>query len=172
MGKSLFIFLLLLSLAAIGQAQTPPTGPDKLVGTWLLDNSKSDPKIKYDEVKIIISYEGSEVRITRHLTSKSGEKKTNEAVFYTDGREDTVDLTDGPSKAVTQWKNERLIRSYITYSPSSRQEIETIEEWVVSKDGQTLTIEVFMQPAGKNKERGIKSSYARRTMKRVNRRIA
>lgn len=165
------MLLLLLCLVAGSQAQTPSAGPYKLVGTWLLDNSKSNPKVQYDEVKIIIAYDPPEIRITRNLTSKGGEEKTNEAVFYTDGREDTVDLPDGPSKAVTQWKNERLIRSYITYNRSSRREIESIEEWVVSKDGQTLTIEVFMQYLG-NKERGVKTSSARRTMKRVNRRIA
>jgi hypothetical protein len=152
---SIFCFVLLCglgtTLAAAQGRQTAKTKPD-FSGTWLLDLKKSNvgPSAKPDQPLKIVHHD-PELRIT-HMVGSNGQK---DFVYYTDGRGETnattMLLSTGTdmklpgdkdiTKSKTKWSGDKLVTRFTLRSVIGGHplEFEIIDEWKLSKDGQTLT---------------------------------
>jgi hypothetical protein len=152
---NIFCFVLICALgttSALAQVkQTARAKPD-LSGTWLLDPKKSNvgPSAK-PEKPLKISHHDPELRIT-HMVASNGQK---DFVYYTDGRGETnattMFLSTGTdvklpgnkdvTKSKTKWSGDKVVTRFTLTSLIAGHpvEFEIIDEWKLSKDGQTLT---------------------------------
>jgi hypothetical protein len=153
---NIFCFILICGFgttpAAAQIKQTTKTKPD-FSGTWLLDRKKSNvgPSAKPDQ-PLKIAHHDPEFRIT-HLVASNGQK---EFVYYTDGRAETNTTTmflstntdinprgfdKDVTKSKTKWSGDKLVTRFTLQSIVGGHplEFEIIDEWKLSKDGQTLT---------------------------------
>lgn len=152
-------FLLLVNAFALtsaaAQSKQSKPKPD-FSGMWLLDRKKSnigDSTRPDKPIKIV--HRDPELRIT-HSFSASGQSQPKEFVYYTDGRGEsnqaTAFLSTGVdfnpqahdkdvAKSKTKWSGDKVItRSPLRSVIAGRvMEFEMIDEWKLSKDGQTLT---------------------------------
>ncbi len=138
--------------AAAQGKKTTKAKPD-LSGTWLLDPRKSNvgPSAKPDQ-PLKIAQHDPELRIT-HMVASNGQK---DFVYYTDGRGETntttmflsTDTDMNPrghdkdvTKSKTKWSGDKLVTRFTLSSVIGGHplEFEIIDEWKLSKDGQTLT---------------------------------
>ena len=122
------------------------TIPD-LSGVWALDESRSeiDPRIrnKEEDYALTIVHKEPEIRLTKTY-QQYGRKKTEESIYYTDGRPEFHSRTGKNSEPVTRWRGDNLVRKSVTAPYGGRSgifqvETVTIEEFQLSTDGKTLT---------------------------------
>lgn len=142
--------LLLFLVVGVSVAQTTSgsktkTTPD-LSGVWALDESRSeiDPRrIKEENYVLTIVHKEPEIRLTKTY-QQHGRNKTDEAIYYTDGRPEYHSRTGKDSEPVTRWRGSKLVRKSVTApagmsGPYPSLEIVMTEEFELSADGKTLT---------------------------------
>ena len=122
------------------------TLPD-LSGVWALDESRSeiDPRLtdKVQDYVLTIVHKEPEIRLTKTY-QQYGSKKTEESIYYTDGRPEYHSRTGKNSEPVTRWRGNKLVRKSVTAPFGPRMgsfPVETvmIEEFQLSADGKTLS---------------------------------
>jgi len=126
------------------QRQTQTQSTPDFSGTWVLDEHQSYPVSKRTKISSILNLaqRDSEIRMTERWTM-DGQNFAREVVLYSDGRGAKNYGYDGHTcNAKTEWKAKTLVtRSKCTYT--SRNYVahyeETVDEWRLSKDGNTLT---------------------------------
>jgi hypothetical protein len=139
------IFIVSVLWVCLGQAAAKPD----LSGVWRLDGSRSkvDPnvaEITKDYVVTIVQKE-SEIRMTTSY-QKDGRNVIEKSTYYTDGRNE-IDLRTGrkDDESTTRWRGNKLVRRITSkilgnVQTYPRFEAITIEEWELSADGKTLTL--------------------------------
>jgi hypothetical protein len=111
-------------------------------GKWSLE-SRNGTKIIGDKVLLIISQTGPEMKMVQE-SSQGGVVQQRQRTYYTDGRGETNNFDTRLIRlnSITKLKKKALV---IKYSLPSIRENNTlvvnewVEEWILSKDGQTLT---------------------------------
>jgi hypothetical protein len=142
---SLLLFLF-LAFTVFGQTEKEKSNkkekPD-FSGTWILDKSKSK-KPSYD-LTLTVAHREPELKITSVFESR-GEKKTQEQVYYTDGRRlsDFKEYSGNVSQEMYWLGSNIILKSSSAFRLGGRgnRETETIEEWEISKDGNFLTVTI------------------------------
>ncbi len=135
------IFIVSVLWVCLGQTTAKPD----LSGVWRLDESRSkvDPsvaEITKDYVVTIVQKE-SEIRMTTSY-QKEGRNVIEKSTYYTDGRPE-IDLRTGRKVegSTTRWRGNKLVRRIATKMVDNLPiEAVTIEEWELSADGKTLTL--------------------------------
>ena len=135
------LFVLMLTFAAFGQAETSLSRkkdkPD-FSGTWILDRTKTK-KVDYDLTLIVVHRE-PELKVTGKFDSK-GVKKTEERIYFTDGRRTPDVRTDYfDCSHETRWAGRNIFHKIIESSIGGGDERFKTEEWKLSKDGKDLII--------------------------------
>lgn len=146
--RSVFFLCLVFGVAV---AQTTngsktKTIPD-LSGVWALDESRSEinPRLrnKEEDYVLTIVHKEPEIRLTKTY-QQHGKKKTEESIYYTDGRPEYHSRTGKNSEPVTRWRGDKLVRKSVA-PPSGgtsgifQVENVLVEEIELSADGKTLT---------------------------------
>ena len=145
--RSVFLLCLVfgVSVAQTTSGSKTKTIPDLSSG-WALDESRSeiDSRLrnKEDDYVLTIVHKEPEIRLTK--TYQHGSKKTEESIYYTDGRPEFHSRTGKNSEPVTRWRGDKLVRKSVTAPFGPRMgsfPVETvmIEEFQLSVDGKTLT---------------------------------
>ena len=101
---------------------------------------------KSSEKSIKIEQNDPEIRITRKFESFS-----IPTVYYTDGRGETFKSPANPIavQSKTKWDGDKLVIHYVgggSVGFTGARNVNIIEEWKVSKDGQTLTKKIIVIP--------------------------
>jgi hypothetical protein len=114
--------------------------PADFSGKWSLE-SKNDNKVAGDKTTLVISQTGPEIKVVQE-SSQGGTQR--EFTYYADGRGETnpSESSGQPFKSVTSWKKKALIIKFSFPSTRANNNVvvnERIDEWTMSKDGQTLT---------------------------------
>ena len=150
-----FVFGLALSCAfgtcAAGKTAegNDKTKPD-FSGTWALDRGKSDygpfaaSPASRAEVTLEIAHRGPELRVTRRSRAEGRGERTQESVFYTDGRGELNPPTLGRvgTKTKTGWEGGKIVaRARLERRAAGGKTVafEVSEKWELSADGRTLT---------------------------------
>lgn len=138
-----FYVLLVLSVVlqfGLLSVQSEKQQPD-FSGKWSLESTNG---IKGTGAKatLIISQTGPEIKIVQE--SSQGATQQRELTYYADGRGETNPSDSGgkPFHSVTSWKKNALVIKFSLPSTRANNNVvvnERIDEWTVSKDGQTLT---------------------------------
>lgn len=119
-----------------------------LSGVYALDKSKSDTGkgIEGYALKLEIAQRGPEITFVRRR-SVGGKETVSSRTFYTDNRgEPTLLINGAPQmqqqyvKSKTKWSDDKLVTSYTVKQTGAGRTVgyEAIEEWKLSKDGETL----------------------------------
>jgi hypothetical protein len=118
--------------------------PD-LSGTWVVDKTrseKSDNPLEDSETSVTIQQNDPEIRMVRRFSSAGGAFEVP-LVYYSDQRgQDYKDPATGQSlKSKTKWDGDKLVRRSVVRRIIMGRivDVDMIEEWKLSKDGQTLT---------------------------------
>jgi hypothetical protein len=146
--RSVFFVCLVfgVSVAQTTNSSKTKTIPD-LSGVWALDESRSeiDPRLRKEEDYVLtIVHKEPEIRLIKTY-QQYGRKKTEESIYYTDGRPEYHSRTGKNSKPETRWRGNKLRRKSVTSPYGGRsgifQHLEDvmIEEFELSADGKTLT---------------------------------
>ena len=111
-------------------------------GKWLL-KSTNGKKVIGDKTTLIISQTGPEIKVVQE-TSQGGTQQQRELTYYADGRGETnpSDSGDKQFHSITSWKKSALVIRFSFPSTRANSNVvvnERIDEWTMSKDGQTLT---------------------------------
>ena len=142
------------------QAQSAPN----LSGTWELveingSKKSKQPPGKFPELTLVISQEGSEIRITKKRT-RQGIQTVQDYSYYTDGRgEKNSGRTEvwGDDErgfeSVSRWQKDRLVNRYdrrVTLQTGSKttsagytnvnSSVNRTDEWRLGRDGMTLVM--------------------------------
>src|ERR1041385_7982198 len=146
MRKVLFIFVVTVVYASLAQAQGKPR--PNLAGKWIVDLTKSETttnSFEDSEVWMIIEQHEPEIRMVRKYESVT---PTVASVYYTDGREGSFNTPDNKltMKTQTRWDGDKLVIHYIgTWNMTTgTRNINTINEYKLSKDGNTLTKKIIV----------------------------
>lgn len=139
-----FFVLLVLSVASqLGfvSIQSESKQRTDFSGKWSL-KSKNGKKVVGDKTTLIISQSGPEIKVMQE-SSPGGTPQQRELTYYADGRGETNPSDSGkPFHSVTSWKKNALVIRFTLPSTRANNNVvvnERIDEWTVSKDGQTLT---------------------------------
>ena len=146
--RSVFLLCLVfgVSVAQTTSSSNTKTIPD-LSGVWDLDESRSqiDSRLrnKEEDYVLTIVHKEPEIRLTTTY-QLHGSKKTEESIYYTDGRPEFHSRTGKNSEPVTRWRGDKLVRKSVTAPFGPRMgsfpvEMVMIEEFQLSSDGRTLT---------------------------------
>jgi hypothetical protein len=150
-----FVFGLALSCALFACAAGDAAGGDEKAkpdfsGTWALDKSKSNygpfaasPAAR-EEVTLEIVHREPELRVTRRSRAEGRGERTQESVFYTDGRGELNPPTLGRigTKTKTGWEGGKIVaRARLERRAADGRAVtfEVSEKWEPSADGRTLT---------------------------------
>jgi hypothetical protein len=135
----------LLMCLQVGWAQAQK--PD-FSGTWKLDKEKSEVGNEERNGRfrggmfdsLVIEHKDPELIIRRKMTLPSGEERTLESKYTTDGKDNTNEGFRGmTSKSKTHWEGGKLITESTMETP--RGTMETKEVRSLSADGKTMTVE-------------------------------
>jgi hypothetical protein len=152
MKRTIAYLLLLLSsqvCVAVAQSRQGIIGdkPD-LSGTWALDNSRGN-YIKFNTdvaragITLIISHHEPELKIRRKFIL-DGHERTQEPIYYTDGRGETnpAMMVDQFIKSKTKWDKRKLVTksSLKTSMRGNMIYTDAMEKWELSPDGKTLIV--------------------------------
>lgn len=113
-------------------------------GAWVLDEAKSTSSSgkgnRITNYNLNIEHHEPEIRFSKKF-KQDGREVTEEVVYYTDGRPEFSSRKGGrDSEPVTRWRGQKLVRRSVKESTGSfKMRFETLEEWVLSDDGQSLT---------------------------------
>ena len=146
MSKPLAIVFLVLLCSALAAAQNKPK--PNLSGTWIIDSAKSENSNNFleDSVKsVTIEQNELEIKITRKL-----DRVSIPAIFYTDGRGETY-KSPGSSMGMqskTKWDGDKLVIHFVGggIGFTGARNLNVVEEWKLSKDGQTLNKKIIVIP--------------------------
>jgi len=147
LGGISLILTLSVCLAQSGGKKSGKKTPPDLSGTWTLDYSRSslDPALKRQTLDYVLTivHREPEIRITKKY-KQSGSEKSEEIVYYTDGRAELTSRGGHPDpESITRWQGDKLVRR-TTYGLDGVQtspplEVVRTEEWKLSLDGKNLT---------------------------------
>ena len=137
-----FSVLLVLSVVApfsLVNAQSESKQQADFSGKWSLE-SKDGNKVTGDKTTLIISQTGPEIKV---LQESSQRGTSQEFTYYSDGRGETNPSNSGGQfRSITSWKKNALVIKFSLPSTRANNNVvvnERIDEWTMSKDGQTLT---------------------------------
>jgi len=146
MYKTVAITCLILFCSALAAAQNKPK--PNLSGSWIVDSTKSEKTnnwLEDSEQSMTIEQNEPQIRITRKYESQS-----IPTVYYTDGRGATYkSQTSGTAvQTTTKWDGDKLVIHYVGggLGVTSVRSVNLVEEWKLSKDGQTLTRKIIIIP--------------------------
>ena len=143
-----FLFFVFgVSVAQTKNGSKTKTIPD-LSGVWALDesNSKIDPRLrdKVEDYVLTIVHKEPEIRLTKTY-QQYDKQKTEESIYYTDGRPEFHSRTGNNSEPVIRWRGNKLVRKIVSApfsAPSGNfppVETSMTEEFELSADGKRLT---------------------------------
>ena len=138
-----FPVLLVLSMVlqfSLVSAQSELKPQTDFSGKWSLE-SKGGKKVTGDKTTLIISQSGPEIKVVQE-SSQGG--TSQQLTYYADGRGETNPSDSGGQqfRSVTSWKKNALVIRFSLPSTRVNNNVvvnERIDEWTMSKDGQTLT---------------------------------
>src|SRR6185369_13932544 len=147
MYKTVAIICLILCCSALAAAQDKPK--PNLAGSWIVDSAKSEKTANFiedSEKSITIEHHDPEIKTARKFESFS-----IPTVYYTDGRGETFkSQTSGAAiQSKTKWDGDKLVIHYVgggIVGFAGARNVNVIEEWKLSKDGQTLTKKIIVIP--------------------------
>lgn len=158
-----FLFLVFgVSVAQTTTGSRTKTLPD-LSGVWALDESRSelDPRrVKQQDYVLTIIHKEPEIRLTKTY-QQYGKQKTEESIYYTDGRPEFQSRTGNNSEPVTRWRGNKLVRKLVSApygAPSGNfppVETSMTEEFELSADGKTLTRTLTLSGTVMRKQRFV-----------------
>jgi hypothetical protein len=158
-----FLFLVFgVSVAQTTTGSKTKALPD-LSGVWALDESRSelDPRrVKQQDYVLTIIHKEPEIRLTKTY-QQYGKQKTEETIYYTDGRPEFHSSTGKNSEPVTRWRGNKLVRRMVSSpygAPSGVLppiEVSMTEEFELSADGKTLTRTITLSGTLMRKERFV-----------------
>lgn len=140
-----FFIVLVLSVASqldLVSIQGESKQQNDFSGKWSL-KSKDGKTVIGDKTILIISQTGPEIKVVQEA-SHGGTTQQRELTYYADGRGETNPSDSGgkPFRSVTSWKKNSLVIRFSLPSTRANNNVvvnERVDEWTVSKDGQTLT---------------------------------
>ena len=138
-----FSVLLVLSVVLqfnLVSAQSESKQQTDFSGKWSLE-SKGGNKVTGDKTTLVISQSGPEIKIVQE-SSQGG--TSQQLTYYADGRGETNPSDAGGQqfRSVTSWKKNALVIKFSLPSTRVNNNVvvnERIDEWTMSKDGQSLT---------------------------------
>ena len=147
---------LALSSTALVFAQDTPNKKQQFNGTWIFDAKKSNVgsnvKRLYKNQTLEITYSEPELRIVKTQTM-DGKTKSAALLFFTDNRgeknrpypfNETLEITSN-----TTWEKDKLVRKFaikVYNSGNPAEDVKSQEIYIISEDGETLTIVEETQP--------------------------
>jgi hypothetical protein len=125
---------MVLALATIAVAQM--SVPD-FNGKWTFKSGKNPQDIAV----LQISQSQSAIEVTETYKPKT-KKAARVLTYYSDGRGESNPTSDGQSelKSRTKWEGDRLSTLFESFARQPDTVNERRDEWMLSKDGETLTI--------------------------------
>jgi hypothetical protein len=137
---------LTLCCYSLTQAQSKPK--PNLAGVWIVDSAKSEKTnnpLEDAEKSVTIQQNEPEIRITHRLDSFSFL-----AVYFSDQRGETFKSpAGGPGiQSKTKWDGDKLVIHYVGggIMGFAVRNVNVVEEWKLSKDGQSLTKKIIVIP--------------------------
>jgi hypothetical protein len=140
-------FLFLVWVVGAGQTTDKSKIRPDLSGVWALDDSRSNinagVKEKISDYVLTIAHHEPEIRMTKTY-KEGGRERSEETIYYTDGRAESNSVKGKNSEPVTRWQGSRLVRRSSTTAKGAPQtfppiEVVTTETWELSPDTKTLT---------------------------------
>lgn len=139
-----FVLLILLVASQFGfvSAQSELKQPTDFSGKWSLESTNGN-KVVGGKTTLIISQTGPEIKVVKEF-SQGGTTQQRELTYYADGRGETNPSDSGGQtfQSVSSWKKNTLVIKFSLPTTRANNNVvanERIDEWTVSKDGQTLT---------------------------------
>jgi hypothetical protein len=169
MSQLIAIVCLTWCCCVLAEAQSKPK--PNLAGVWIADSAKSEKTnnpLEDDEKSITIEQNDPEVKISHKFESFSFT-----TVYFSDGRGETV---KGPSGGITiqsrtKWDGDKLVIHYVGGGllGTAVRNVNVIEEWKLSKDGQSLTKKIIVIPPRNAPDRvnGVPVAQSNQEYKRV-----
>ena len=163
-----FSVLLVLSVVAqfsLVNAQSESKQQTDFSGKWSLA-SKEGNKVTGDKATLIISQRGPEIKVVQE-SSQGG--TSQQLTYYADGRGETNPSDSGGKTfhSVTTWKKNALVIKFSLPSTRANNNVvvnERIDEWSMSKDGQTLTQTSSFTSSSSTKDASINPHGSPRAM--------
>lgn len=147
MKRLLFIFLIVLAgvCSALAQDTTQAALGGKLAGDWIFVKMTSDfqyaVKPKAPDLRIEVASE--KVRVVR--LDHTSETSDGEFLMFPDGRGENnnsiVFDRNNRIPSTTKWDKSKLVRTFVIDRDGSPDRNRAYENYTVSKDGDSLTIE-------------------------------
>jgi hypothetical protein len=140
------IFLIVFAASVSGQDDADKIERQKLSGTWVFNSRKSTVRELSDKVVWTISMAGNEIAVKKSYLTKSEE--TNHTLRLQSDNSGETNVFQGVREtqttiSKTRWDKRSLVRKYNTRA--NELLIETIEKYDLSKDGNTLTVEMTIR---------------------------
>ena len=143
---SKFITILGVIALSVSFAQTQVKSKPNLSGTWTVDFTKSEKTnnaFEDSEKSVTIQHTEPEIRMIRQYGSFS-----LPLIVFSDERGETYKspVSGMSGKSKTKWDGDKLVIHYIGggISGTAVRSVNVIEEWKLSKDGQTLTKKITL----------------------------
>jgi hypothetical protein len=168
---------LFMTVAAMAFSLAAAAAGVNLSGTWVLDKDKSDtPRFGAGggrggggggqggapDLTLVIRQTDNDLQITRKF-SRGDQERSVEQKFTLDGKENTNPAGMGRSgsaefKSKSKWNKDRLVieGTQKFNSPRGPLEVEVTEEFSLSADGKTLTVQTTRNtPTGENTSKQV-----------------
>lgn len=146
---SLFAIVCLLNSSdlIVGRAQNEKKGASAtrkvLSGVWILENQKAEYSFDTDmDLTLDITQNDPEIVVTRTYTYEGSENR-QELHYFSDQRGETnPTIVEGQTvNSKTKWAGDKLVSrssGRTEYAPTVSVKYDRVDEWKLSKDGQTL----------------------------------
>lgn len=115
-------------------------------GTWKLDESKTDfgEGRHFAAHQLAVTQNENELKVERSSTGRNGREFKFTSDYKLDGQQHDLDMGNRTAKVTAEWMNEGKEVQINTKMKFERNgetiEFNSIENWVLSEDGKTLTI--------------------------------
>ena len=134
-----------LSLTASG-ATVSQTDKSDFSGTWTLDESKTDfgEGPHFAAHQLVVSQNENELTVERSSTGRNGREFKFTSDYKLDGQQHDLEMGNRTAKVTAAWMNsgkEVQIDTKMKFERNGETiEFNSIENWSLSEDGKTLTI--------------------------------
>jgi hypothetical protein len=140
--------LALIGLVCVGAMLAHAAAPPNFSGVWVMDKNRSFNNPAGLEQTMTVAHEGDQLKLEAKLLTAQGERVINES-YRINGQEEAFTPPAPPNaKGVRKsyWlpDGRRLIVDEVVKDEAGKQLSQTMRKWSLSADGQTLTVEYFI----------------------------
>jgi hypothetical protein len=148
--KVMLMGLFIMIPFAISTHASDVTQPDQtdFSGTWKLDENKSDfgEGRHFAAHQLVVTQQDNSLKVERSSTGRDGREFKFTSDYTLDGQQHDLDMGNRTAKVKADWQNDGKNVQIDTNMKFERNgetnEFHTLENWTLSGDGKTLTIDL------------------------------